>query len=223
MREPSTNPSAATVLPEPVACSNQKRRLAPGSSGASSTSLLRGLLPVLRLLVRRQGLVLLGDGLAARRSPRSAPLAPAWASARLGSAASATRRRAVRALRGDRVLELGGQRGERPGENVDLMLGQLGAVGQLDRVVGEQPLEAEQQRVAPPPLGRGGLATGVELGQGGIDGPVARASRGEVVGGLAVEQDRLARELAHAVELIRWDRPRARCGDFDWFGHERSC
>ena len=31
-------PTAATVLPAPVACSNQKRRLAPGSSGASSTT-----------------------------------------------------------------------------------------------------------------------------------------------------------------------------------------
>ena len=29
-------PTAATVLPAPVACSNQKRRSAPGSSGASS-------------------------------------------------------------------------------------------------------------------------------------------------------------------------------------------
>ena len=37
VREASTKPTAATVLPAPVACSNQKRRLAPGSSGASST------------------------------------------------------------------------------------------------------------------------------------------------------------------------------------------
>ena len=36
VREASTKPIAATVLPDPVACSNQKRRLAPGSSGASS-------------------------------------------------------------------------------------------------------------------------------------------------------------------------------------------
>ena len=38
VREASMKPTAATVLPEPVACSNQKRRLAPGSSGASSTT-----------------------------------------------------------------------------------------------------------------------------------------------------------------------------------------
>src|SRR3954452_8115496 len=37
VRDPSMKPSAATVLPDPVACSNQKRRLAPGSSGAAGT------------------------------------------------------------------------------------------------------------------------------------------------------------------------------------------
>ncbi len=36
VREASMKPTAATVLPAPVACSNQKRRSAPGSSGASS-------------------------------------------------------------------------------------------------------------------------------------------------------------------------------------------
>src|SRR5919199_946760 len=38
VREASTKPSAATVLPAPVACSNQKRLPALGSSGASSSS-----------------------------------------------------------------------------------------------------------------------------------------------------------------------------------------
>src|ERR671923_624084 len=33
-----TTPSAATVLPAPVACSNQNRRGAPGSSTAASTA-----------------------------------------------------------------------------------------------------------------------------------------------------------------------------------------
>ena len=57
VRDASTNPSAATVLPAPVACSNQKRLLAFGSSGASgscSSSTAAELVPVLRLL----GLVL---------------------------------------------------------------------------------------------------------------------------------------------------------------------
>ena len=37
VREASTKPIAATVLPAPVACSNQKRREAPGSSGCSGS------------------------------------------------------------------------------------------------------------------------------------------------------------------------------------------
>ena len=36
VREASMKPTAATVLPAPVACSNQKRRLAPGSSRTSA-------------------------------------------------------------------------------------------------------------------------------------------------------------------------------------------
>ena len=36
VREASTKPSAATVFPAPVACSNQKRRAAPGSSSTES-------------------------------------------------------------------------------------------------------------------------------------------------------------------------------------------
>jgi hypothetical protein len=38
VREASTKPSAATVLPAPVACSNQKRRPSPGSSGCASAA-----------------------------------------------------------------------------------------------------------------------------------------------------------------------------------------
>ena len=50
----STNPSAATVLPAPVACSNQNRLAALGSSGCSSiwsSSPSSVVLPVLGLLV----------------------------------------------------------------------------------------------------------------------------------------------------------------------------
>ena len=38
VREASTKPSAATVLPAPVACSNQKRRAAPASSSTESAA-----------------------------------------------------------------------------------------------------------------------------------------------------------------------------------------
>ena len=55
MREASTKPSAATVLPAPVACSNQKRLAALGSSGCSaswsSSSSPDSAAPVQRLLV----------------------------------------------------------------------------------------------------------------------------------------------------------------------------
>ena len=66
VREASMKPTAATVLPAPVACSNQKRRLAPGSSRTSSpaSSVVLGLLlEVHRLLVGGEVVVLLGDGL----------------------------------------------------------------------------------------------------------------------------------------------------------------
>ena len=38
VRDASTKPSAATVLPAPVACSNQKRRPSPGSSRCASAA-----------------------------------------------------------------------------------------------------------------------------------------------------------------------------------------
>ena len=70
----------------------------------------------------------------------------------------ARRRSAVagrRAVRASPLLELGDQRGERAREGVDLVLGQLGAVEQLRRLLGEQALEPEHQRVVAAPLGRG--------------------------------------------------------------------
>ena len=68
VRVASMKPTAATVLPAPVACSNQKRRSAPGSSGPPRRLLLRlllggGLLPVLRLLVGGELLVLVRLGI----------------------------------------------------------------------------------------------------------------------------------------------------------------
>ncbi len=62
VRVASMKPTAATVLPAPVACSNQKRRSAPGIVGRLLDHLLlvlgRLLLPVLGLLVGRQLLIL---------------------------------------------------------------------------------------------------------------------------------------------------------------------
>ena len=124
VREASMKPTAATVLPAPVACSNQKRRSAPGSSGASSIVVLvvlgRRLLPVLGLLVRAASVVVLELGVDRRplRRPRSAPgcgprrrldrLAPRRCRRRSPSIASA---------------RLGDQRGQRARERVDLVRG----------------------------------------------------------------------------------------------------
>ena len=78
VRVASMKPTAATVLPAPVACSNQKRRSAPGSSGASSIDLLvlvvGCFLPVLRLLVGGQLLVLGSSSSSASSSPSASSL-----------------------------------------------------------------------------------------------------------------------------------------------------
>ena len=88
VREASTKPSAATVLPAPVACSNQNRRSALGSSGAPSRDVRVDpvvLLPVLRLLVlvdspsssrRPPPLELLGPRSRSRSSSSGPPRAP---------------------------------------------------------------------------------------------------------------------------------------------------
>ena len=147
VREASTKPSAATVLPAPVACSNQKRRAALGSSGCSSSwPLLALVLPVLGLLVF--GLVLVevdvdvvvvvsppaaGSGRAAVASRRPGCRRGARAPAGSGSVAVAV------------ALGLGQQRGQRARECVDLMGGEHRAVDEVGLLLGEQPLETEQQ------------------------------------------------------------------------------
>ena len=52
---------------------------------------------------------------------------------------------------------------------------ELGAVGEVRLLLGEQALEAEHQREVAAPLDRGGLAALVDLGEGGVQRPAARA------------------------------------------------
>ena len=129
MREASMKPTAATVLPAPVACSNQKRRLAPGSSGASATTRSSSSSSgssqscgsssgVEHVVV----LVELGD-----RAPL--PFGPP----RLAARPFAAPLRPFAAARARRALELGDDRRERARERVDLVLVQLGAVEQRRR------------------------------------------------------------------------------------------
>ena len=106
---------------------------APGSSGASATTRPRPRAPPSPAAPRR--------GASASSSSATSRRAPFAVRALVGgrrpspsptSAAVATR--SVRALGGRRVLELGGERGEGPGERVDLVLGELGAVRQQHRL-----------------------------------------------------------------------------------------
>ena len=164
VREASTKPIAATVLPAPVACSNQKRLWALGSSGASGELLVVGLLlgvPVEGLLVVRDLLVdllLAGDrGRAERRRARRFRSRLGRHIAVAGATAAAV---AVRP-----ALGLGEQRGQRAGERVDLVRVEQRAVGELRLLVGEDALEAEHQREVAPPLGRRVLRARVDLGE----------------------------------------------------------
>jgi hypothetical protein len=63
------------------------------------------------------------------------------------------------------ALGLGEERGQRARQRVDLVGREHGAVGQLRLLLGQQPLEPEQQRVVPAPLDRRLVRSRVQLGQ----------------------------------------------------------
>ena len=154
VREASTKPTAATVLPAPVACSNQKRRSAPGSSGASSitssssssaSSQSSGLLvaSVPRLLVEP-------SSPSSRRSPSSSAAPPSPAPrARAVAVRPSTRCRSIRS-RPRRSARPACPRARRPGARRAPRRRPASA-----RSSSEQPLEPEQQRVVAAPLDRG--------------------------------------------------------------------
>ena len=202
VREASMKPTAATVLPAPVACSNQKRRLAPGSSGASSTTSSSSSSPSPRPPPPRWpplSSFLLLDGLlrASRRRRRSRRAPRPWRRRGRGAAVAVARPGvAVEAL-----LDVGDQRGERARERVDLVGVELGAVGEVRLLLGEQPLEAEHEREVAAPLDRRRLAALVDLGERGVQRPAPRGAGGEVLRLLALEQERLAGELACSLDV----------------------
>ena len=115
VRDASTKPSAATVLPAPVACSNQKRRPRVRVLGRLAELLLvvvgAGLVPVLRLL----GLVVLVELLLAGEAHRRQHHVGVGDGPVGGAVAVA--------------LGLGVEGGQRAGQRVDLMGGQDGPVG----------------------------------------------------------------------------------------------
>ena len=121
VREASMKPTAATVLPEPVACSNQKRRLAPGSSGASSTTSSSSSASSQSWASSSSvaSSSLLG-GVSPSRSAASPSASTGFSRlglrGRRGGVAVARPGRAVEPL-----LDVGDQRRERAGESVELM------------------------------------------------------------------------------------------------------
>jgi hypothetical protein len=59
------------------------------------------------------------------------------------------------------------------------------------------------------------LAARVQLGQRRLDRAPAGRAGDDVGGGLTLEQDGLAREIAHTLKLILLDRPGRAAGDFE--------
>jgi hypothetical protein len=116
-------------------------------------------------------------------------------------------------------LLLGDQLGQRAGERVDLVRVQLRPVAQLRRLLGEQPLQPEQQLEVAPPLDRGVLRPFVELLQGAVEGAAPCRARRQRLRPLAVEQEGLTGELRRPLDVVtRWNcRPR---GNFGGLGHE---
>ena len=131
-----------------------------------------------------------------------------------GAAAGAGRGAAV-------ALRLGEQRRQRAGQGVDLMRVQRRAVGELGLVVGEHALEAEHERVAPPPARRGDLLAGVDLPQRGVERAAPGGSgRERVLRGFTCVHEGLARELLRALDVGRLGNGRGNEGH--WRGISQS-
>jgi hypothetical protein len=73
----------------------------------------------------------------------------------------------------------GDQLGEHPGQRVDLVAPQLGAGGEMRRLLAEDALEPEHEREPDLPLGRGTCTAGLDLGDGLLECLSARRSRRE--------------------------------------------
>src|SRR3954466_564051 len=202
VREASTKPSAATVLPAPVACSNQKRLAALGSSGASATSSSTS-----RAKRSSQSCGSSGSSSSSSSSspgrpggarwtspsseePLPLPLRSASASSAVSVPDSASTWWAESTVPSTSV---GASRGS----------GEHGAAAQRRLVREEQPVQAQQQRPLAPPADRRDRRARLELGQRGVQrAPAGRAGgeRGRRV--LALREERLTSERACALDLI---------------------
>jgi hypothetical protein len=183
VRDASTKPIAATVLPAPVACSNQKRRAAPASSTAAS--------------------------LAASSSASSAGSQSSGSSSGSSSPSISTSLLGHRCatVGAARDLELRGERDQRAGEGVDLVGVERRAVGQVGLLLGQQPLEAEHERVVAPPGDRRLLATVLDLLDRILQRhPAGGARRQSLSRVLPGQHEALAREFFGAREDVAWER-----------------
>ena len=156
VRAASTKPAAAIVLPDAVGWRKRKRRdgarvVGRPTSAASSSRRPR------------------------RRRPR--PRAASSSSSSSSSLGDLVGCRAVAVPVLARLLVRGDQLGEHAGERVDLMAAQLGAGGELRRLLGEHAVEAEHERVVDAPLRRRLAAARVHLGERLVEGAAERGAR----------------------------------------------
>ena len=119
------------------------------------------------------------------------------------------------------LLDVGDQRGERPREGVNLMGGELRAVGEMGLLLGEQALQAEHEREVAAPLDRGGLMAAVDLLEGSVERSPSRCPRGEIRGCLTFQQEGLSSELASTFYLGVRRRLRRSGGCLGLFSHLR--
>ncbi|CAA9485218.1 MAG: hypothetical protein AVDCRST_MAG53-942 [uncultured Solirubrobacteraceae bacterium] len=102
------------------------------------------------------------------------------------------------------ALFAGEQRGERARQRVDLVRVQRRAVGEHDLLVGEHPLEAEHERVAPAPFRGGDGQALLQLRERTVQRPAAGTAGGERRSGLLPGvQEELAREALGLSDLLR--------------------
>jgi hypothetical protein len=119
------------------------------------------------------------------------------------------------------LLDVGDQSGEGSGERVDLMGGELGAVGEMRLLLGEQPLETEHEGEVATPLDGRGLTALLDLGERGVQGAAPGRPGREVLRLLALEQERLARELSCTFDVGARRRPCRFGGRLGLFSHLR--
>ena len=191
VREASMKPTAATVLPAPVACSNQKRRSAPGSSGASVDHLL-GVVLGGRLLSQSCGSSSGASSSSSSSSPRPrhwrqphrrhrpSPSAPF-----LAGTAFVCRGRPSRCPSPCRLLRRRSRPAARPSarsacpESASTWCGLSSAPSRsFGGSSASRRSRPEQQREVAAPLDRRILGAVVDLGQGGVESAAAGGARG---------------------------------------------